>query len=72
MEGSAREAPFCKNIFFCFQLRRRKDKKNREVREKRGSRDSIVVQAHIVKRHFILIQTEQFFMHVVVHVFVSS
>jgi hypothetical protein len=40
--------------------------------EKRGSCDYVVVRVHIVKRHFILIQIEQFFLHVVIHVFESS
>jgi hypothetical protein len=33
--------------------------------ERRGSCDSVAVRAHIVKRHFILIQSEQFFLHVI-------
>jgi hypothetical protein len=31
--------------------------KNIKNREKRGSHDSVAVRAHIVKRHFILIQS---------------
>jgi hypothetical protein len=35
--------------------------------ESRGSRDSVAVRAHIVKRHFkeAFIQSEQFFLHVI-------
>jgi hypothetical protein len=65
MEGRARGAPFCKNIFFVSRLVGREVEKNKENREKRGSCDSVAVQAHIVKRHFILIQSEQFFLHVI-------
>jgi hypothetical protein len=65
MEGRARGAPFCKMIFFVSRIIGREAEKNRENREKRGRRDSIVVRAHIVKRHFILIQSEYFFLHVI-------
>jgi hypothetical protein len=67
MEGSARGAPFCKKILCICRV----------SSERIGRREEAVTLLqsaleHIVKRHFILIQTEQFFLHVVVHMFMSS
>jgi hypothetical protein len=64
MEGRARGSPLCKNILFVsrfFLKRYGREKKGR----REESRDSVAVRAHIVKRHLMLIQSEQFSLHVI-------
>jgi hypothetical protein len=61
MEGSARGAPFCKEIFFLFL-----EKKERGRIEKIGRREEAVTLLqseleHICKEAFLLIQTESSF-----------
>jgi hypothetical protein len=53
--GKSSRSPFCKKIFFVSRFRRRVEEER--IGEKRGSCDSVAVRAHIVKRHFILIQS---------------
>jgi hypothetical protein len=63
------EPPFVKISFVSIGVSRRgverMESRTKNRLERRGSRDSVAVRAHIVKRHFILIQSEQFFLHVI-------
>jgi hypothetical protein len=66
MEGRARGAPFVKrSLYLASYLDWRGKSRTKNRLEKRGSCDSVAVRADIVKRHFILIQSEQFFLHVI-------
>jgi hypothetical protein len=65
MEGRARGAPLCKKIFFVSVGLVSSEERIENRLERERSRDSVAVRAHIVKRHFILIQSEQFFLHVI-------